>query len=368
MQSSPPRLFAIVLTVLVAAPAGAETRYELQQSTDQGISYVVLRDKLAGIEARIAPEKGGELCSLRVLFQNRMVETIYRACDYSPTPGWSGRAPLLWPAVARNFASGVKPNSKAVDCSYDYQGRRYDIPIHGFVRDMPWKIVEKRLTPEAAAVVLSVADTLETRRAYPFAFQLEVEYRISRGRLEVNYTVHAGESNCEPMFFSIGNHITFRAPLVEGSNPMAMTFESPSTIEYLKDETTMPTGVEVPRSFAKPVRLSEFPTNSAVSLGGYAGNPWMRLSDPAGLAIRLEHSATFWPPSPVLQFNLWGDPRQGLFCPEPWVGIQNSLNLKQGLIYLAPGKDWEWQLLIEPQENMSVPQGDRRSVKNKPQR
>lgn len=337
----------LALVGLAAPLVSAEVRYEIRETTDRGVLLFVLRDKLAGIEARVAPEKGGELCSFRVLFRDRVVETIYRACDYSPTAGWQGRAPLLWPAVARNFARGVKADGNATECSYDYQDRRYEIPIHGFVRGMPWKVISKRESPAAAALVLSVSDTPESRRAYPFAFRVDVEYRVSRARLEVNYTVNAGKQNSEPMFFSIGNHITFRTPFIDGSDPLAMSFESPSTIEYLKDETTLPSGATAPRSYARPVRLGEMKSIPAISLGGYAGDPWMRLSDPSGLAIRLEHTASSWPAPPVVQFNVWGDAARGYFSPEPWVGMQNSFNLKQGLIFLAPGEQWKWTLRME---------------------
>ena len=329
--------------------AGAELRYELREVSEGGVSYLILRDKAAGIEARVAPEKGGELCSLRVFHNNRMAETLYRACDYSPAPGWSGRAPLLWPATGRNFARGVTPDGNAEEGSYDYQGRRLPIPLHGFARLLPWKVESRRENPSAAAVVLSLADTPGTRRSYPFAFRVEVEYRVTRGRLEINHTIHAGQANREPMFFSIGNHITFRTPFAEGSDPLAMTFESPSSVEYLKDGANVPTGESKPRSFAAPSRLGDFKAVPAISLGGYQGNPWMRLRDPSGLAIRLEHSADSLPAPPVIQFNVWGDAAQGYFSPEPWVGLQNSFNLKQGLVTLAPGKQWGWRLRIEPE-------------------
>jgi galactose mutarotase-like enzyme len=46
-------------------------------------------------------------------------------------------------------------------------------------------------------------------------------------------------------------------------------------------------------------------------------------------------------------FNLWGNPREGYFSPEPWIGIQNSLNLDGGTIRLDPGANWTWLLFIE---------------------
>lgn len=126
-----------------------------------------------------------------------------------------------------------------------------------------------------------------------------------------------------------------------------MTFTSPSTVEYLKKDR-IPTGESRARQFADPIRIGTLEPNEAVSLGGYRGDPWMLLRDPAGLAIRIWHHATSTPPAPVVQFNIWGDPAAGYFSPEPWIGLQNAHNSRQGLTFLKPGERWEWNLRIQP--------------------
>jgi len=151
------------------------------------------------------------------------------------------------------------------------------------------------------------------------------------------------------MFFSIGNHITFRVPFLKGTDPKAMLFQTPSTVEYLKVPPGLPTGETRPRSLAKPVRLAEVAWLQAVSLGGYEGDPHMVLKDPQGLAIRITHSASSLPAAPVILFNVWGDPEEGYFSPEPWVGLQNSFNLQKGLVRLRPGGLWNWKLEIRPE-------------------
>jgi len=71
------------------------------------------------------------------------------------------------------------------------------------------------------------------------------------------------------------------------------------------------------------------------------------LSAPAGLAVRLSHHAESLPAEPLFQFNVWGRPRDGYLSPEPIVGLQNSLNLRQGLIELPAGRTWSWWLWID---------------------
>jgi hypothetical protein len=86
-----------------------------------------------------------------------------------------------------------------------------------------------------------------------------------------------------------------------------------------------------------------------VSLGGYENDPWLRLSDPAGLRLSVQHHAARLPSAPVVQFNVWGDPAGGYFSPEPWAGLQDSFVLRQGLVELAPGGTWKWAVRLRPE-------------------
>ena len=288
---------------------------------------IPLADPGGAWQALISPEHGGELASFRVRYQGAWVETLYRAADYSATTsGWTGRAPWLWPATGRN-----EP-----------------LPQHGFARDLPWKVAGQ---PEPARVTLTLEDSAETRRLFPHRFRLSAEYSAEPGGVfAIRFTVTASAKNTAPLPFSAGNHITFRTPLVPGSDPLAMTLTSPSTVEYLKKDR-IPTGATRPRSLSSPVPVRTLGKNEAVSLGGYRGDPWLELHDPAGLTLRLWHHASSVPPPPLVQFNLWGDPAAGYFSPEPWVGLQNAHNSRQGLTSLPPGARWDWVLRIRSSTN-----------------
>jgi galactose mutarotase-like enzyme len=310
------------------------------------VPLITLKDREGTIEVSLAPSKGAEVCSIKVKHQGQWVETLYRACDYSPVQGWTGKAPWLWPATGRNFPADVKPNEEARGSSYDYNGKRYPMPIHGFVKDMPWRVESQT----ANRAVLSLESSAATMKMYPFGFRLELELAPRGGELRAEMRVIAAAGNTEPMFFSAGNHITFLAPLVRGSDALAMKFSSASAIEYLKREGGIPTGDKQPLSLRAGASLGEFDTRQARSLGGYGGkDAEMVYADPAGLAMRIWHTASSVPQEPVLRFNAWGDPRQGYFSPEPWVGMQNSFNSRNGLVYLAAGETWSWQLRIGPQ-------------------
>jgi galactose mutarotase-like enzyme len=330
-----------------SAPKAASEVLRQTVLTGRPVELVVLRDNASGVEAAIAPSEGGELSSIRVRFQNRWIELIEHARDYSEISGWRGKAPFLWPATGRTFAKGMKPVADlGAIGGYDWKGKRYPMPLHGFARSMSWQLENSSTDDFGASARLTLKDTPETRRSYPFGFDLAVDYRLRGKELTMLYSISASSANTEAMFFSAGNHITFRTPFVDGSDPLAMQMETPCTTEYLKTPEGIPTGVSRPRSVATSVKLADFDARSAVSLGGYTGDPWLRLTDPAGLKLTIKHHADRLPPPPLVQFNVWGDPANGYFSPEPWVGLQDSFVLRKGLVELPPGETWRWNVQI----------------------
>ena len=127
-----------------------------------------------------------------------------------------------------------------------------------------------------------------------------------------------------------------------------MVLSSPSSIAILKTDYGIPTGETQPLSYADGISLGDYPPLTATSLTGYpAGqDPYIEYRDPAGLTLRISHNASEIPDPPVILFNVWGDVRNGFFSPEPWVGLQNSLVQRQGLIYLDPGEDFRWTVRV----------------------
>lgn len=354
------RMFTLLL-ILAAACAGAD-RYTITEDRAAGPDnpkLLVMRDIASGVEAAIAPSEGGELSSFRVRHRGKWVETIHKARDYTPSGEWRGKAPLLWPATGRNVPAGEKPAPEGGNFVYLLQGKRYPMPIHGYVSGMPWKLESRRTNDTCAEILLLLRDTPETRRYYPFGYVLWARYKLSDGKLRISYTVDASAANTARMPFSIGNHITFHIPFTEGTDPVDMLFETPSSVEYLKSgPANEPTGEEKPRSYRDPVPLSKLPVEVPVTVGGYGTRPYMKLTDPDGFALRMTHWADTVPEGPVCRFNIWGNAPGGYFSPEPWIGLQNSLNLKKGLTQLAPGQSWNWTIELAVEQTAGFRDGE----------
>lgn len=322
-------------------------------------SLVELETRGGALRAAVAPQVGGELASLAYRYRGRWIELLYRGRDYSPTNDWTGRAPLLWPAAGRTIREVAEGPPTP---GWETGGRIYEMPLHGFARDVPWSIEGRG--PDR--LVVALRDGSITRRYYPFGFRIACEYRLGFASIELRYSVTAASDNAGPMPFSIGNHMTFNVPLVPGGAAGAVKVLTPARILLPLDANGRPIGTGRPEyRFRDGVALSLLAPKEAIPLGGYRKTPRLRLVDPAGLSIAISHNAAPSPSGSPVAFNLWGDVPKGFFSPEPWAGRQNSLVTGDGLVRLAPGKQFRWTVKITV-EAASPAEGRRRRSGERP--
>lgn len=112
---------------------------------------------------------------------------------------WSGRAPNLFPYVARLTGGG-----------YYMDGRLYCMDIHGFAPYMEFSAAGQ--TP--VRLVMELSSSGETLEKYPRAFVLRIAYELCGNALSVTYEVENRDENV--MYFGLGAHPGFRLPLREG--------------------------------------------------------------------------------------------------------------------------------------------------------
>ena len=226
-------------------------------------------------------------------------------------------------------------------------GKSYPMPCHGFAKTQPWKEIARSADDRGAQVTVELTDTENTRQFYPFSFKVDATYLLSNAQLTITYAVTSDPSNKQDMPFSVGNHIGFKIPFVEGTDPADMTLETPNTTQLLHNPTGAGlSGEKVLRSFETPQKLGDFDSRVAIALAGYRSQPYAVLSDPQGVSVRVTQSASSSLSDPLVRFNIYGGPHEGYLCPEPWFGIQNSLNQHKGMIALPAGQSWKWRLQI----------------------
>ncbi len=122
---------------------------------------------------------------------------------------WGKHSPILFPIVG-----SLKNNS------YLFKNNKYHLNRHGFAREMEFELIEK--TAESAT--FSLTSTIETKKVYPFDFELQIRYSLEDNKLNINYKVI--NNNDVTMPFAIGAHPAFALP---------GDFEN-YTLEFQKDE------------------------------------------------------------------------------------------------------------------------------------
>ena len=296
------------------------------------------------LRAEIAPQNGAELVGLEFRYRGQWIELLYRGMDFSATTDWDGKAPILWPATGRNATVDPATGKKAP--GWLWKGTFYPIPIHGFARDLPWQVVGQSETAEGKTVTLAFSDNAQTRKAYPFGFRITTDYVVGRTTLTIHQRVHAVADNASPMPFSIGNHMTYKLPLVPGGAADAVKFSTAATRQLLLDDGGYPTGQSAPFGAETPRPVSDLGTRKAVSLTGFSGEPAVKIIDPSGLTLTVSHHESRRPSGDPVYFNLWGDTATGFLAPEPWAGKQNSLVMQDGTVQLEPGADFDWTITV----------------------
>ncbi|UUF12711.1 MULTISPECIES: aldose 1-epimerase family protein [Flavobacterium] len=149
---------------------------------------------------------GAELFSLK---DNQNKEYIWEGNpDF-----WGKHSPILFPIVGT-----LKNNTYTID------KKEYQLPRHGFARDMEFQLVEKT----GNSAVFSLESNTETLKKYPFEFELQLIYTLENTTLNIEYVViNKSESK---MPFSIGAHPAIALP--EKFENYAFKFEKAEPLKY----------------------------------------------------------------------------------------------------------------------------------------
>ncbi len=108
---------------------------------------------------------------------------------------WGKHSPILFPIV------GTLKNN-----SYSINNEKYQLNRHGFAREMEFELLEK--TDDSAT--FSLVSTIETKKVYPFDFELQISYSLDGSKLNIDYKVINKSDLIMP--FAIGAHPALALP------------------------------------------------------------------------------------------------------------------------------------------------------------
>lgn len=274
-------------------------------------------------------ELGGELTSIQNQEDN--IEYLWQGNPEF----WGRQAPVLFPNVGR-----------LKDDSYRYEGVTYYLGQHGFARDQRFTVKEHTAT----RIAFSLLSNEESRKVYPFEFELILSYELVGNQLICSY--HVENTGKGPMYFSIGGHPAFNVPLGNQGNfedyflrfaPKKSRLVLPLKGPYidLANKTLGQTNTDIAltRALFK---------NDAIVYETVGTNSYSIKSDKTPHSVTVSYDnmpyVGIWSPYPL---------EAPFVCIEPWCGVADTveatgeLTEKLGINHLASQEIFKNQYTIE---------------------
>ncbi len=247
---------------------------------------------------------------------------------------WGRTSPVLFPVV------GAYRNKQC-----RYQGKTYELPQHGFARDMEFTLIEQ--TKDTLWFTLS--DNEKTLENYPFAFCLEIGYRLLERAVKVMWRVKNPANT--PLYFSIGGHPAFCAEKrseekitcylqLEGVEVLKARKLADGLASHVVEEIPLSEGGILPVTeevFADDALVIENNQTGKVSLLDENKKPYLSVKFDAPL------------------FGLWTPPGKNapFVCIEPWYGrcdavdFAGTIEEREWGNTLAAGEEFETSYTLE---------------------
>lgn len=272
---------------------------------------------------------GAELKS----FKNELtgVEYIW----YADPAYWNESAPWLFPIVC-----DLRKNRTIIN------NRIYTMPIHGFASRSVFKLVEK--TDDSLR--LRLEESGETLAQYPFAFSLDIVYRIEKGCLKMDLEVKNRNDVVMPFF--IGGHFGINCPMFAGDafEDMTVEFDTEEALSLPRldaDERIVRTKVENLRFEGKKLALRYDLFDHDALMFATLKSRSAKLVNGEGRGLRVDF-ADF----ERLGVWTWPGKHAPYVCIEPWNGIgtcddeDDVFEHKRSVQYAAPGETKTYRLTL----------------------
>ena len=267
---------------------------------------------------------GGEIKRLFSKLWHR--ELLWLPRDEQAKKIWKRCAPILFPIVG-----------KLKQDQYNFQGKSYQMPQHGFARDKDFKCLECG-TNEMEFTLEADQDTFKN---YPFCFELRVQYLLDDATLTISYSVK--NTDRQDIYFSIGGHPAFATEQVENYE---IHFEKVEKGYFQLEEGLVNWDQMelISSSILKPSK--ELFANDALVFKNLKSNYVDLVNLKRHEVIRIHGTNTPY-------FGIWGKGNVPFVCLEPWYGVSDdashdqNLETKKGIQKLAMGKTFKFSYSIE---------------------
>lgn len=126
---------------------------------------------------------------------------------------WGKHSPLLFPIVCGLWNE-----------TYHAEGKAYKMLRHGFGQTVDFHLISET----DLKATFAFADTEETRKNYPYRFNLSVTYRLDKNKIHVIW--HVENTDNKEIYFQIGGHPAFNIPDMKEGEPLhgCLKFDNPN--------------------------------------------------------------------------------------------------------------------------------------------
>ena len=277
----------------------------------------ILTDQASEARLEVVPERGGIITQ----WQLGDTQILYFDAERFKNPAQSirGGIPILFPIC------GNLP-----DDTYTVDGKTYRLKQHGFARDLPWTVSDRGVrdgSEGGAFLTLTLNSTEETRRVYPFDFELTFTYRLQDNQLFLQQRF-ANKSD-RPMPFSTGLHPYFQIdgqdqssePTNQAKSALQMTLPAE---RYLNQITQT--------EHAYSGNLDWSADELDIAFRPISGQTATATDPDRNVSIELTYASAYT----TLVF--WTVAGKDYYCLEPWSAPRNALNTGTDLLTLSPGE------------------------------
>ncbi|TCD12824.1 aldose 1-epimerase family protein [Pedobacter frigidisoli] len=246
---------------------------------------------------------------------------------------WAKHSPVLFPIV------GSLKND-----SFNYKGKNYALPRHGFARDHVFNF--DKISGTEAVFTLTQSD--DTLKLYPFYFELRLKYQLIDRKLNLTYEVV--NTGTEEMYFSIGAHPAFAVPNTPNTKyeDYYLAFNADEKLTYwkLEDGLVADDTANIELGGHKLNLTHDLFYNDALVFKTIQSNciSLLNTKNDYGLHFHFEDFPFF---------GIWAATNAPFVCLEPWCGVADGVNHdqdlehKEGIIKIAAGENWERYLEVE---------------------
>lgn len=261
---------------------------------------------------------GAELCSIR----RGEREYLWQA---DPTY-WKRHSPVLFPIVGSVWQN-----------EYRCAGQTYRLTQHGFARDRDFQLVHHT----AHALRYRLTDDAGTHALYPYAFRLDIGYRLEGACIHVEWEVENPSDG--DMYFQIGAHPAFYYPDYRPDEPVRgfFRFDRTEGLRYvlIAEQGCADPSVSYPLPLADdgllPIDIHTFDRDALILQDAQVRQVAL-LDTQRRPVLRLTFDA------PVV--GLWSPPAKNapFVCIEPWYGRCDRAH------YAGDFKDKDWMQHLGP--------------------